>query len=132
VRRQVHLFVPAGEVWAFLGDPSRLGEWWPGIENVTMEGRIRVVTTGAGLTFREEILTLDDIERRLQYRISGPLVREHLSTLDVLELGDGTSLVVYAADAEPATMALVIAGAAGSALMALPAHFAGGSTREEL
>ena len=45
-----------------------------------------------------------------------PMFREHLSTLDVLDLGDGTSLVVYAADANPSTMALVIAGAAGSAL----------------
>ncbi len=35
---------------------------------------------------------------------------------DVLDLGDGTSVVVYAADAQPATMALVIAGAAGNAL----------------
>jgi len=43
-------------------------------------------------------------------------VQEHLSTLDVLDVGDGTSVVVYAADASPATMALVIAGAAGNAL----------------
>ena len=30
--------------------------------------------------------------------------------------GDGTSLVVYAADADPSVLALVIAGAAGNAL----------------
>ena len=52
----------------------------------------------------------------LVWGITGPIFREHLSTLDVLDLGDGTSLVVYAADADPATMALVIAGAAGNAL----------------
>jgi hypothetical protein len=44
------------------------------------------------------------------------MVKEHLSTLDVIDLGDGTSLVIYGADADPSTMALVIAGAAGSAL----------------
>ena len=44
------------------------------------------------------------------------MFREHLSTLDVIDLGDGTSLVVYSADADPSTMALVIAGAAGNAL----------------
>ncbi len=44
---------------------------------------------------------------------------EHLSTLDVHDLGDGTSLAVYSADADPATMALIIAGAAGSALESL-------------
>ena len=37
-------------------------------------------------------------------------------TIDVIDLGDGTCLVVYATDADPATMALVIGGAAGSAL----------------
>jgi len=46
-------------------------------------------------------------------------VREHLSTLDVIDLGDGTSLAVYAADAIPSTMALIIAGAAGNALLHL-------------
>ena len=64
----------------------------------------------------EEILTNDPLQRRFQYRITTGLFKEHLSTLDVLDLEDGTSVVVYSADAEPATMALVIAGAAGNAL----------------
>lgn len=64
----------------------------------------------------EETVTLDPIDRRLQYRITAPLFKEHLSTLDVFDLGDGTCLVSYGADAEPATMALVVAGAAGAAL----------------
>ena len=57
--------------------------------------------------------------RRFQYRITGPLVREHVSTIDVIDLGDGTSLVVYGIDADPNTMALVIGGAAGNALLRL-------------
>ena len=44
------------------------------------------------------------------------MFREHLSTLDVLDLGDGTCVVSYAADCEPSVLALVIAGAAGNAL----------------
>ena len=57
------------------------------------------------------------LSRRLERRrITAPMFREHLSTLDVLDLGDGTSVVVYSADANPSTMALVIAGAAGNAL----------------
>jgi hypothetical protein len=44
------------------------------------------------------------------------MVSVHRSTLDVLDLGDGTCVVVYAADADPRTMALVIAGAAAGAL----------------
>src|SRR3712207_1936302 len=116
VRRQVRIHRPADEVWAIVGDPARIVEWFPGIESATVEDGTRVVVTGSGVPMPEEIVTNDPVQRRFQYRITGPLFREHLSTLDVLDLGDGTSLVVYGADAAPATLALVIAGAAGNAL----------------
>ena len=116
VRRHVHIRRPASDVWAVIGDPMRLPEWFPGVTSTTVEGTTRVVTTGAGIPIPEEIVTNDSLQRRFQYRITGPMFREHLSTLDVLDVGDGTSVVVYAADARPAPMALVIAGAAGNAL----------------
>ena len=116
VRRQVRIARPADEVWAIVGDPARIQEWFPGIESSTVEGTSRVIVTGSGLPMPEEIVTNDPLQRRFQYRITAPMLREHLSTLDVLDLDDGTSLVVYSADADPATMALVIAGAAGNAL----------------
>ena len=116
VRRQVRIRRPAAEVWAYAGDPGRIHEWFPGIVASTVDGSTRVITTGSGIPIPEEIVTNDPLQRRFQYRITSGLVREHLSTLDVLDLGDETSLVVYAADANPATMALVIAGAAGNAL----------------
>ena len=116
VRRSVRIDRPADEVWALVGDPARIAEWFPGIVSATVDGTTRVVTTGAGIPMPEEIVTNDALQRRFQYRITAPIVREHLSTLDVHDLGDGTSLAVYAADADPATMALVIAGAAGNAL----------------
>ena len=116
VRRHVRINCPADAVWALVGDPGRIQEWFPGIVASTVDGNSRVVTTGAGIPMPEEIVTNDPLLRRFQYRLTGPMVREHLSTLDVLDLRDGTSVVVYAADAIPATMALVIAGAAGNAL----------------
>ncbi len=116
VRRQVRIACPPDDVWAVVGDPARIAEWFPGIESAEVDGTTRVVRTGSGLSMPEEIVTNDPLQRRLQYRITAPMFSEHLSTLDVLDLGDGTSLVVYAADATPSTMALVIAGAAGSAL----------------
>ena len=116
VRRAVRIARPADEVWRVIGDPARIHEWFPGIDACTVDGDVRVITTGAGLPIPEQILTNDQVQRRFQYRITAPMVREHLSTLDVLDLGDGTSLAMYSADADPSTMALVIAGAAGSAL----------------
>jgi hypothetical protein len=119
VRREVRIKCPADDVWAIVGDPARVAEWFTGIERADLDGNTRVVTTGSGLPMPEEIVTNDAILRRFQYRITAPIFREHLSTIDVIDLGDGTSLVMYAADADPGTMALIIAGAAGSALLQL-------------
>lgn len=119
VRRSVRIARSAEEVWERIGDPARIQEWFEGIVDSTVEGNHRTIVTGAGIPMPEEILTHDPILRRFQYRITAPMFREHLSTLDVHDLGDGTSLVVYGADADPSTMALIIAGAAGHALESL-------------
>ena len=125
VRRQVRISRPAAQVWAIVGDPTRIAEWFPGIESATVEGTSRIIVTSAGIPMPEVILTNDPLQRRFQYRLQTPILKEHLSTLDVFDLGDGTSLVSYAADADPATMALVIAGAAGAALQHLRALLEG-------
>jgi hypothetical protein len=116
VRRQVRIARSPDDVWAIVGDPSRIAEWFPGIVRAEVDADRRTIHTGSGIPMPELILTNDPLQRRFQYRITAGLFKEHLSTLDVLDLEDGTSLVVYSADAEPATMALVIAGAAGNAL----------------
>jgi carbon monoxide dehydrogenase subunit G len=119
VRREVRVRRGADDVWAWVGAPERLPQWWPGITACTVDGDSRDVTMGSGVTMPERLLTVDAIARRFQYRITGPLFREHTSTIDVHDLEDGTCLVVYSVDADPSTMALVIAGAAGNALMHL-------------
>jgi hypothetical protein len=116
VRRHVRIQRSASDVWARIGDPSRLHEWFPGIASTQVDGTTRVVATAAGVPIPEQIVTNDPLQRRFQYRITGPMFRQHLSTLDVLDLDDDTCVVAYAADAEPSTLALVVAGAAGNAL----------------
>ena len=116
VRRHVRIKRSPDDVWALVGNPARIQEWFPGIVSSTVDGTTRIIITGGGLPMPEEIVTHDAVQRRFQYRITAPMFREHLSTLDVLDVGDGTSLVVYSADATPSMLALVIAGAAGSAL----------------
>ena len=119
VRREVRIAAAPDDVWAIVGDPTRLAEWFPGVASCTVDGTTRVVTTGSGLPMPEELLTVDRLQRRFQYRITTPPFREHLATVDVHDLGDGGSLVVYGTDADPATMALVLGGAAGNALQHL-------------
>ena len=116
VRRHVRINRPAAEVWAIVGDAAALPRWFPGIVDAKVDGAVRIVTTGAGLPMPEEIVTCDPLLRRFQYRITAPMFRHHLSTIDVIDLEDGTTLAIYAVDADPSVLALTIGGAAGAAL----------------
>ena len=89
-------------MWALAGDPARLAEWFPGIVACVVDGSSRVITTGAGIPMPEEILVNDPVQRRFQYQVTAPLFRFHRGTIDVIDLGDETSLVVYSTDADPA------------------------------
>ena len=106
----------AADVWALVGDPARLHEWFPGIVACQVDGTVRVITLGSGLALPEEILIHDPIQRRFQYRITAPLFAFHRGTIDVLDLDDDTCVVVYTTDADPRTMALTIAGGTAGAL----------------
>ncbi len=119
-RHALRLRCPADDLWALLGAPERVHEWFPGIVTCTVDGTHRVVMTASGIPMPEDLVTVDPTLRRLQYRITAPMFAEHLSTLDVHDLGDGTCLAVYSVDADPAALALVIGGAARSGLEAVP------------
>ena len=132
IRHQVHIHRPAATVWELVGDPARLHEWFPGITSCEVDGTRRVITLGSGMTMPEEILVHDDVQRRFQYRITVPMFEYHRGTIDVIDLGDDTCLVVYSTDADPRTMALTVAGGTAGALDELarqmePADIEGGA-----
>ena len=116
IRHSVRVARPAGDVWALAGDPTRLHEWFPGITACSVDGTTRVITLGSGMSLPEEILVHDDLQRRFQYRITAPLFVHHRGTIDVIDLGDDTCLVVYQTDADPRTTALTISGGTAAAL----------------
>ncbi len=100
VRSQVLLDSPVDTVWALVGDPARIAEWYPSIDTATVEGGQRTITIG-DVTAEEDIVTLDDEQRRFQYAIrSGLPVTHHLGTVDAIDVG-GKTLVVYGTDVEP-------------------------------
>lgn len=116
IRHEIRIARPAAEVWALAGDAARLHEWFPGIVASKVEGTRRTITTGTGIDMPEEILVQDDVRRRFQYRLDLPLIRHHRGTIDVIDLDDGTCLAVYATEADPRTMALMIGGGTRGAL----------------
>jgi hypothetical protein len=108
--------VSAARAWEVVGRPELLHLWFPGIVDCRVDGSTRTITTGMGLTLVEDILTNDPLQRRFQYRITGGFFKEHLASIDVIELTSDTCLITYASDADPATMAVVLGGAMQGAL----------------
>lgn len=119
MRREVIIDRPPDAVWPLIADPAAIAGWFPGMVDAKVDGTSRVITTASGIPLPEEIVTIDPIQRRFQYRVIGGLMRSHLGTIDVFDLHDGRSLVSYGTDAEPDPVALVIGGATGSALREL-------------
>lgn len=119
IRHEIRIDRPAATVWALAGDATQLHTWFPGITQCTVEGNQRTIVTGTGISMPEEILACDDTQRRFQYRITTPIFKHHRGTIDVIALDEASCLVVYSTEADPRTMALVIAGGCAAALREL-------------
>jgi hypothetical protein len=126
-RRQRVIEVSADTAWDVVGRPELLHLWFPGIVDCVVDGRTRTITTGMGLSLAEDLLTNDPLQHRFQYRISGGFFKEHLASIDVIELGPERCLVTYASDADPATMAIVLGGAMEGALAELARQLEAGA-----
>jgi hypothetical protein len=140
VRRHIFIDAPAEEVWALVGDPARLNEWFPITEcevsrddgAADLPPTKRWITLASGLRFEEQIVTLDHDLRRFQYSIiNNPIIKSHLGTVDVIADGNSRCIVIYATDLDPEVMALVIAGAAGEGLKMLKNTFSSDSTNSQ-
>ncbi len=123
VRRHIFIDANADTVWSLVGEPGRLHDWFP-TTSTKLEGSKRWITLASGITFEEDIVTLDHDLRRFQYRIvNNPIITQHLGTVDVIPDGDDRCVVIYSTDMEPEVLALPIAGAAGVGLEALKRRF---------
>ena len=119
IRHEVVIARPAADVWALAGDAGKLHHWFPGIVDCTVEGTTRTIVTGSGMRMPEQILMCDNTQRRFQYRLATPIMKDHKGTIDVIDRGDDTCMVVYSTDADPRAMALVIGGGTAGALQEL-------------
>jgi hypothetical protein len=124
VRRHIFIDSPADEVWALVGDPARLHDWFP-ITSCEVVDNKRWINLASGLRFEEDIITLDHDLRRFQYSIVNNLiVKSHLGTVDVIPDGPNRCMVMYGTDIDPEPMGLIIIGAAGAGLEKLQEVFA--------
>jgi hypothetical protein len=116
VRYERRIAADAEAVWSIVERPESIVNWFPGVVSASVSRATRTITLRTGARMPEEILTIDPILRRFQYRITAPIYRFHLGTLDVISLGDGDCLCVYSTTAIPDVMALVVGGGTYAAL----------------
>ncbi|MBV6755007.1 SRPBCC family protein [Rhodococcus opacus] len=126
IRSHAILDHDAASVWAVVRDVGSVADWFPAMANSEPTGSGRRVTLADGATLVESTVTLDEDLRRFQYRVvGGDLgVDSHLGTIDVIDLGDGRSVLVYGSDVEPAEVAEAFDAAIGEAVDGLNSYLA--------
>ena len=103
VRSGIKTRTPAQEVWSAIRDIGALHtRLVPGfVTDTKLEPGARVVTFVNGVVLREPIVTLDDKARRLVWTHEGGRARHYNGSLEVSELADGMTSVVWTADFLP-------------------------------
>ncbi|GEE03649.1 hypothetical protein nbrc107696_40950 [Gordonia spumicola] len=124
LRSSVLMNHPAYTVWQVIRDVPNISRWFPGMVSSTGDMKKRTVVLTDGSTLIEEIVTLDDRLRRMQYRaVDGDLpITQHLGTVDVFDIDADRSLVAYSTEIEPPELAEAFHTAIEEAVQNLPSY----------
>jgi hypothetical protein len=103
IRSELKTAAKASDVWSAIRDIGALHmRLAPGfVADTKLEPGARVVTFVNGVTLREPIVSLDDEARRLVWTHEGGRARHYNGALEVSELPDGSTSVVWTADFLP-------------------------------
>lgn len=106
IRKQVHIDAPVARVWDALRDVGALHtRLAPGfVVNTKLDGDARIVTFGNGQVAREEIVSVDDNQRRVAWAILDQPF-EHYSGVAWVEPEVGGARFTWTADLLPNEMA---------------------------
>ena len=122
-RYHLQLNHSADAVWDLIADAGNVSSWFPLVKTSVANGGQRHLTLQDDTPVVEDIITTDAAQRRFQYAISGGgiPVESHLSTVDVIEVTDGSTLVVYSVELEPEPLLAVLGPAVEAAVQNIPA-----------
>ena len=97
----------ADKVWALIGAYGSIANWMPGIASADVEGAgigaVRVLTTDDGGKITEQLLAENSAPLGYTYEImSSPFpIENYVSTIMVVDEGDGTSTMSWVCNFEP-------------------------------
>ena len=103
IRSELQTRAAASDVWSAIRDIGALHtRLVPGfVTDTKLEPGARIVTFVNGMVLREPIVTLDDEARRLVWTAEGGRARHYNAALQVSELANGLTSVVWIADFLP-------------------------------
>jgi hypothetical protein len=103
VRKEILIDVPPAQAWDALRDWGALhARLVPGFAVATeVDGRDRVVTFFNGTVYRERIIAVDEVSRRLVWSIVDGPYQHHNASAQVLEAPEGRTRFVWIADLLP-------------------------------
>jgi carbon monoxide dehydrogenase subunit G len=106
LRKEIHIDVPATQAWDALRDVGALHtRLVPGFVTQTkLEGQSRRVTFGNGMTVREDIVSVDDVRKRVCWAIVGQQFHHYNGAARVEAEGRGC-LFIWTADVLPDELA---------------------------
>ncbi len=111
IRREIRIAAPPEVVWDAVSDVGavhrRLGRGF--LTDAVLDGDARVVTFANGMVLRELIVDIDPLARRFAYTARGGRTTHHNASMQVLDAGDGTSILVWIADLLPHDAAAAVA-----------------------
>ena len=84
---------PPETVWAFIGDPTTVPQWYPKYVTCEVDGDSRTLRTADGQVLYERLLERNDEQRWYSYSVvSGAPVRTHLASFQVTAEGEGSRI----------------------------------------
>lgn len=124
VHRETIIEVPARKVWAALADVGALHtRLVPGfITDCVLDGRVRTVTFGTGLTARETILDVSAERMRVAWSAEVEGLEYYTASAQVVDAGGDTCRVAWIADLLPDQAAPGIAGIIEQGLAVMKRH----------
>lgn len=122
---QIDVEASPDEVWELVGDFEGVGDFFPGIDGVEIEGDVRKIAM-MGLEISEQLVERDADGRVIVYSVIGGVpVESHKATVSVVERSGG-STVEWSVEVEPAEMLPIFVDTYRQALEQVRQHVDGG------
>ena len=107
IRKEIEVCVAPALAWDALRDVGRIHERLVRgfVTECRLEGDTRVVTFGNGMTVRERIVDIDDVQRRVAWSVADAPFTHYNASVQAFAEGADRTRLVWVADLLPDTLA---------------------------